>query len=383
MKSFCKMVEIDHLLLSQKNKVGFLYFFITATFIIIIASLPFIKTNISIISNGIIRPISERTEVKSMIVGIIDTLFVHEGDTLQDGQIIAIIKDNISMPKKILNDFELNLRFGFVHDLELLTSGSDFKSIQLQTPLYKQQFYKFQFQVTDQQAALKKVNNEIKINKLLINDKIITPKEYFDKEVEVERLSANFNAFKNEQISIWQNELQKFRLEIAQFKLQKEQIDIDKRYHYLYSPVRGIVQNINTRYAGGIVSAGETICIVSPEKNLIGECFVSTRDIGLLKAGQLARFQIDAFDYNYFGILTGKIMTIDNDFSIIENKPIFKVRCSFDSTQLMLKNGYKGELKKGLTFQVRFVLAERSLWQLLFDKVDDWLNPTSPLTAIN
>jgi len=155
------------------------------------------------------------------------------------------------------------------------------------------------------------------------------------------------------------------------------------RDSYLYSPVSGIVQNINTRYAGSIVSAGETLCIVSPEKNLIGECFVSTRDIGLLKAGQLARFQIDAFDYNYFGVLTGKIMTIDNDFSIIENKPIFKVRCSFDSTQLLLKNGYKGELKKGLTFQVRFVLAERSLWQLLFDKVDDWLNPNAPITAIN
>ena len=139
-----------------------------------------------------------------------------------------------------------------------------------------------------------------------------------------------------------------------------------------------MVQNINTRYAGGFLSAGESLCIISPQSNLIGECYVGSRDVGLLKTGQQGRFQIDAFDYNYFGILTGKIISIDNDFSMVENKPVFKVRCGFDSTQLLLKNGYKGELKKGLGFQARFVVAERTLWQLLFDKVDDWLNPTAP-----
>jgi len=40
-----------------------------------------------------------------------------------------------------------------------------------------------------------------------------------------------------------------------------------------------------------------------------------------------------------------------------------------------LKNGYEGKLKKGVTLQARFVVTERSLWQLLYDKVDDWVNP--------
>ena len=81
------------------------------------------------------------------------------------------------------------------------------------------------------------------------------------------------------------------------------------------------------------------------------------------------------FDYNYFGILTGKILSIDNDYTIIDNQPSFKVRCMLDSQQLYLKNGFKGNLKKGMTLQARFVVARRSLWELLFDKVDDWINP--------
>jgi HlyD family secretion protein len=54
---------------------------------------------------------------------------------------------------------------------------------------------------------------------------------------------------------------------------------------------------------------------------------------------------------------------------------VFKVKCSLDVDHLKLKNGYKGYLKKGMNFTARFSVAERSLYQLLFDKVDDWINP--------
>lgn len=343
-----------------------------------ISALPIIKTTISVKSFGLTRPLNERTEIKPVLSGIIDSLLVKEGDTVQRGQLLATIKDNITAPKKLLNEFELTQRLGFIHDLELLLTAKNYTNIALQTPLYRQQLNKFLFQLTDQQAAINKVKREQEINNTLIKDKVIAPKEHFDKEIEAERLAAAFNAFKNEQLTTWQNDLQRYKLEVSQFTAQQHQIETDKRNHYLYAPVSGVVQNINTRYAGGFITTGETLCVISPLSNLIGECYVSTRDVGLLKTGQQARFQIDAFDYNYFGILTGKIIAIDNDFSMVENKPVFKVRCSFDSTQLLLKNGYKGELKKGLTFQARFVVAERTLWQLLFDKVDDWLNPAAP-----
>jgi multidrug resistance efflux pump len=341
-------------------------------------SLPFIRITISVKTSGLTRPTNERTELKPVLPGIIDSLLVKEGDTVQQGQLIATIKDNITAPRFILNEFELKQRLGFISDLEKLTTTSNHQTLVLQTPLYRQQLNKFLFQLNGQLAAIKKVQREQEINNLLIKDKVIAPKEHFDKEIEAEQLQASFNALKNEQITSWQNDLQRFKLEVSQFTAQRNQIETDKKNHFIYAPVSGVVQNVNTRYAGGFISAGETLCIISPQSNLIGECYVSTRDVGLLKINQPARFQIDAFDYNYFGILTGRIISIDNDFSIVENKPVFKVRCSFDWTQLLLKNGYKGELKKGLTFQARFVVAERTLWQLLFDTVDDWFNPTAP-----
>ena len=54
---------------------------------------------------------------------------------------------------------------------------------------------------------------------------------------------------------------------------------------------------------------------------------------------------------------------------------VFKVRCSLDNDHLKLKNEYKGYLKKGMNFTARFMVAKRSLFQLLYDDADNWLNP--------
>ena len=46
-----------------------------------------------------------------------------------------------------------------------------------------------------------------------------------------------------------------------------------------------------------------------------------------------------------------------------------------DQKSLKLKNGYQVMLTKGLSLRAEFVIAKRSLYQLIYDKADDWLNP--------
>jgi len=59
----------------------------------------------------------------------------------------------------------------------------------------------------------------------------------------------------------------------------------------------------------------------------------------------------------------------------MQNQPVFKVKCSLDQKRLKLKNGYLVLLTKGLSLHAEFVIAKRSLYQLIYDKADDWLNP--------
>ncbi len=54
---------------------------------------------------------------------------------------------------------------------------------------------------------------------------------------------------------------------------------------------------------------------------------------------------------------------------------MFKVICKMEQDHLTLKNGFKGKLKKGMTFNARFFIIQRSAFELLYDKVDDWFVP--------
>ena len=365
----------------QTFKNNVIYILILVFSSSLIASLPLLHIDISVKSMGITRPVTERTEVKPIMTGIIDTIFYKEGDKVEKDAVLLRLKDPNTKGKIILNNFEINQREQFIHDLSILTNSLDLETStinKLTAPLYKQQLAKFTNQKQDLEASIGKAKKELDINTPLAKDKIISGKEFYDIQINYQKLQSSYKAFVQDQLSIWQQELARYNLELSQYKQQLNIVNIDASYYLVKAPTAGIIQGINTRYQGGLLQANETLCSISPEGDLIGECYVPSRDIGLLKVGQSVRYQMEAFDYNYFGVLTGKVAAIDNDFTIINNTPVFKVRCNFDSTQLHLKNGFTGTLKKGLNFQARFIVARRSLWQLLYDNLDDWLNPNAP-----
>ena len=91
------------------------------------------------------------------------------------------------------------------------------------------------------------------------------------------------------------------------------------------------------KYAGSYLQSGELLGIISPDSNLIVECYVAPKDIGLLHKGMKARMQLDAFDYNQWGFAEGVIQEISNDLNVAENQqPFFKVKCWLLQTHLSL-----------------------------------------------
>lgn len=355
-----------------------IYWLVLLFLVASIAALPFIKLDIAVKTSGIIRPVDEKTELRSSVSTVIDDIYFKEGDTVHKGDlVIQLRKKNIGI-KKSMNDYAIIQNNQFISDLKILTGSDHFSAAtvsSLKSPVYKQQSSRFSFQLSELNAQQKKVNRELYVDSVLMVDKIISLKELFDKQIEHEKLAANIRATSEQQMAIWQQDLSKYQLEKSQYENANSQLNEDSNFYSVRAPTTGVLQNFNKFYAGSLVQAGEVLAVISPQATLIAECFVSTRDVGFLIPGQLTLFQVAAFDYNYFGILTGKIISIDNDYTVIDNQPSFKVRCRLDSQQLCLKNGFKGNLKKGMALQARFVVTRRSLWQLLFDKVDDWVNP--------
>ena len=107
------------------GKTNSLYIIIITFIFFFIAALPFIHTDISIKSSGITRPENERTEVKPIITGIIDTIYLKEGDMVNKDAVILRLKDPNTRGKLIMNNFEISQCEQFIHDLTILTSTND------------------------------------------------------------------------------------------------------------------------------------------------------------------------------------------------------------------------------------------------------------------
>jgi membrane fusion protein, peptide pheromone/bacteriocin exporter len=79
-----------------------------------------------------------------------------------------------------------------------------------------------------------------------------------------------------------------------------------KQYYEIKAPVSGNIQQVIGKYEGSYIQSGESLGIISPDASIPAECYVSPQDIGLLKPDMPVRFQIDAFNYNEWGLVNGK-----------------------------------------------------------------------------
>lgn len=125
-----------------------------------------------------------------------------------------------------------------------------------------------------------------------------------------------------------------------------------------------------------MVYDNQHIAEISPDGDIVCICYVSPGDIGMIKTGLQVLIQVDALKYTEWGLVKARITDISDDFIVDEgHSAYFRVECKPERNYLLLKNSVVAELKKGMTFNARIVITRRSLFNLLFDKMDDWLNP--------
>lgn len=376
---------IDHTIESYLPRVTVKSQLIYTTVILVflggLALLPFIYINVSIQCPGIVRPVVERTELRTLIAGTIEQVTGSDGQQVAEGQELVRLSAAVTDNRLKLNDARQKEREQEIADLcafmqldkeqyDTLTNAS------LRSALYRQQYSRFIFRLTGYVATREKLGQDLHVKQQLYdNGKVISLQELENQRYEYNAAASAFNAEFEQQLSIWQQELTNNRIALTQLLSERHQLQQEKELTIIRAPVAGSLQQFRGIYKGNYIQAGEVLGIVSPDSGLVMECYVKPADIGLLKEGMKANFQIDAFNYNAWGMLNGEITAIGNDFLIVDNQPAFLVRCKLNATSLHLKNGYKGNLKKGMTARARFIIARRNLYRLLYDKADNWLNP--------
>ncbi len=337
-----------------------------------IAILPVISVDVTSQSRGVIRTKNENTLIIPAFYGRVTKTFLEEGRHIQYGDTLVILESD-RLDAQLENSmklFETNLLF--LEDLKCLSRD---QPQQLKTPKYKNEWNKYTAGIREFDIKLKLLQEDFNQQKYLYSEKVIAEIDFLKSENNLETVKSQLELFKQEMKNNWQFEISRLELENEDIRSSIKQLRDEKSQYVITAPASGSLLEVIGVQTGSFVSPGQKLAEISLDEALIAECYVNSSDIGYLRSGQKVRFQFDAFNYNQWGLLEGKVSKISEDVIVVENQPVFKVRCELPSTYLQLKTGHKGVLKKGMTLTGRFVMTRRTLFQLLFDKVDDWLNP--------
>ncbi|MCL7755110.1 HlyD family efflux transporter periplasmic adaptor subunit [Polaribacter sp. Z022] len=360
------------------NKSKIIYSIILLTLITALISLPFISVTIYNTSQGLIRPDKERIILQSSNSGkvifhqIKNNLQVHKGDTL-------LLINNLSITQKINTTTSLiSETKSFVEDLKLLSNQKRIAN-KLQSLKYKQEFNFYQQKLSELNTRFQKIKEDYNRSQKLFDKGVIAKIELNNSKLDYDISLNAIYQYKKQQYSSWQAELVNQQNQLKELENNQVQLEETNNLSVIKAPVSGTLLNVKGVEKGSFIQNGTQLAEISPKSDLIVECYINPIDIGLIKKENKVNFQVSAFNYNQWGLANGKIEEIGNDVQMINNTPMFKVLCSLDQDYLQLKNGFKGQLKKGMFVNARFELTERSLFDLLYDKMDDWINPSNQI----
>lgn len=344
----------------------------------ILIALPFIYTTVSVKSSGLIQSNIEKVEIYAPVQGKITKVSLKDNQRITKGDFLVGIDSALPLQQQnILTKRKKELET-WLADAQKATHYLmlNVEDCPLTTNLYLAGWQQFKEQ---QHNALNAQQQALKIFKryeILYQQKVLTLAEYEEHKFNLEQSTSDLLMVAKRYKTQWQTEAKQYRQELNALQSQQVQLKEQQALYQITAPITGFIQNPGGMQAGSFVYVNQKLCEISPDSSLIALCYVKPSDIGLIKQGQTVRFRIDAFNYNQRGMLTGTVTDIGEDI-VQQNQTIyFKVKCRLDKDYLRLKNGYKGRIKKGMTLNANFIITERSLFQLLYDKVDNWINPS-------
>jgi membrane fusion protein, peptide pheromone/bacteriocin exporter len=343
-------------------------------------ALPFIEVDVAVQARGTFQTSLQRNAIVSSAGGRLEELLIKENQKVKKGEVVAIIRsENVNLEmagieerRQLVNEFTTDLS----KLLRLNINSEELEMPVLKSKFYQAAFFEFQTAFANQQAIVHKQERDFRRAQILFDAKSIAFAEYDEAEIQYKQSVANFDLLKRRKRAEWEQDLLNYQRERQNLNNQIEILQEQLDQFTIIAGVSGTVINVPNLNVGDFIFANQKLGEISPDSSLLAVTYLSPADIAFIERGQSVNFQVDAYNYNQWGLANGRVLDIADDLSLIsEREAGFLVTCVLENPILKLKSGHEGEIKKGMTFNGRFVIARRSLFQLLYDKVDDWINP--------
>jgi len=375
-------------------------------------ALPLLKVDVTVRAAGWLRPVAERTAVRPAVSGYIVKLYVRDNERVESGQALVQLQSDDVEERIKRNKQAQAERRKLVTDLISLTSISPtslfnsqvslhgemkaarfeeqrkkFDYLTLQTAALRQECSALAVELSSDELAEMKAKTQLARYESLAAKGLVSQQDFENIRFEYEHLEKESKLLIEQAYSRWESRLHDEGETLADLVTDGQRLDEELTHYTLRAPERGVLIGFTGLSEGSFVALGQALGEVSPADELKVEAFVMPRDIGLIHNGQAVRLQVDAFPYSHWGVVSGIVESISGDMLIGDNtSPVtsgtyFKVTVRPETSIVRLPNGTVGELRKGMTLSARFLVARRSLLEILYQDMSDWLDPKANSTG--
>lgn len=339
-----------------------------------------ISVNVIVRGAGVLTAAADRTWIKAPVSGPVASVHVEENQSIVKGAILftmesGILDEDLSYLRQKMAEIrakitDLRKLIAICRENKLAAPGT------LLSPVYVLQYRLFAQRARGIRNQVKETEATYLRNDYLYQEGVVAKAEFERHRFALQEVEDKLQLLYRDQGNSWQADLNLLTQELRELASAESKLIKQKESYRVRAPTDGILQELTGLIPGTFLNQGERVARLSPDSGLLARIPVSPADIGLIEEGMPVRIQVDAFNYQQWGLLTGVVSTISRDVLFTPGRdPFFEVICELQDTVLQLDNGYRGRLKRGMTIQARFLVARRTLFQLLSDNIDNWLNP--------
>lgn len=331
------------------------------------------------IGTGKVTPSTRAQVIESLDGGILDNLYVQQGDVVEKNQRLAQL--DINRAQSIYGE-----AFSRVSTLrasaerlraELNGAALTFSAETLKDPelaARERQLYQSRLQNRDEtvanlQQSARLVEQELRMTEPLVARGAASAVEVIRLRRQIGEINAKIDEARSQYALRAREEQVKNNAELeAQREVVNGKAD-QLRRATLSSPVRGIVKDIQVTTVGGVLPPGGKLMEIVPlEDKLLIETRINPRDIAYIRPGLPAVVKVTAYDSSIYGNLDGEVESVSPDTlqdEVRRDQYYYRVYVRTPKAELTNKAGEAFPIVPGMLANVEIKTGQKSVLDYL------------------
>lgn len=331
------------------------------------------------VGTGKITPSSHAQVIDSLDGGIVNGLLVKEGDIVERGQLLARLDPTrfqsnygeAASRVRTLRASSERLRSELTGE-PLRFSAESMREPDLvarERQLYESRRRNLNETVANLQKTYQLVMSELRLTQPLVAKGAASQVEVIRLQRQAAELQGKIDDARNQFAVRAREEQVKNNADLdAQIQVMSGKADQVDRAS-LFSPVRGIVKDIQVTTVGGVLQPGGKLMEIVPlEDQLLVETRINPRDIAYIRPGLPATVKVTAYDSSIYGDLTGKVEVVSPDTlqdEVKRDQFYYRVYVRTSKAELHNKSGKSFPILPGMVANVEINTGQKSVMDYL------------------